>query len=876
MVFIFDANGNLCNSIPENVYEGSNEANTIVVVAPWTSGTQVYMSYQLPNSLYSEPVLLTEFDTSPLPEDLKANAWSIDIDDVITQSSGRVNFQFFAVTAGKILPSASVVAGGSAIIEATVNATIFATKVQYGGQYVFEYNGEVWRLDGNAVNLSDYGITLTSGVPQSDSTLTVTYKAGSVKRQATAIVSVPINKGNEIILPETPSQTIYDQILAALATVKDDISNLESNVSTLQGEVSTLQADVSTLQTDVSDIQTTISNREFESKALLPWDSTFTYKQGDTVFHNGLLFKLRATTNRGTEPTDYESRTATWVCVGVGKRSYLTGDIGGEIFNSYSSNVASGDYSHAEGRNTQAGGLASHAEGLNTIASGDYSHAEGGSCVATGNCSHAGGKDSGTSYEASFVHGTGVQGSGPNSAAFGKYNKNTQGVLFAIGDGSSTDDRKNAFEVKSDTIVSRNISFDGTNKMSEANKAILTGTDTLATQEWTQENAGKIDSISVNGKNVPADANKNVNLEVLEKTGGTISGNLSIQGNLNVAGTTVTQDTETLLVKDNIVVTNSDKAELVNLSGLAINKNANQTYGIMYDPTTDSVKLGLGTIDETGKFTFSENGNPVAVRADSSLLVDGHLIKWDATNNRFVDSGKSVDDFVLKGEIKQDYQIVTAEPEDKSQGKMIYEKSSGVTLGKGVVNKTLVDEFYSSPSDFLGKFSDGTATASDMENYEYLLSSSGGFVIGYINIGNLPELTQYVASSSSFDLLFKVNNGEEQTDTLTLDTSGVFYVGTKLTVLRTNKLGETTGVPDDYYTATIQDTEYFAVATTDTIQITKLKLGDAYINIDKGGSEGPFAIENLKIADGTQYKSLKDLIIGDISTVLDTINGEVI
>lgn len=346
----------------------------------------------------------------------------------------------------------------------------------------------------------------------------------------------------------------------------------------------------------------------------------------------------------------------------------------------------------------------------------------------------------------------------------------------------------------------------------------------------------------------------------LDKTGGTVSGNLSVQGNLNVAGTTVTKDTETLLVKDNIVVTNSDKAELLNLSGLAINKNANQTYGIMYDPTTDSVKLGLGSIDETGKFTFSENGNPVAVRADSSLLVDGHLIKWDATNNRFVDTGKSVDDFVLKGEIKQDYQIVTEEPTDKSQGKMIYEKSSGVTFGKGVVNKTLEEEFYSSPSDFFGKFSEGTATASDIENYEYLLSSSNGFVIGYINIGNLPELTQYVASSSSFDLLFKVNNGEEQTDTLTLDTNTGFYIGSKLSVLRTNKLGETTGVSDDYYSVTIQDTEYFAVATTDTIQITKLKLGDVYINIDKGGSEGPFAIANLKIADGTNYNSLKDLV----------------
>lgn len=161
----------------------------------------------------------------------------------------------------------------------------------------------------------------------------------------------------------------------------------------------------------------------------------------------------------------------------------------------------------------------------------------------------------------------------------------------------------------------------------------------------------------------------------LDKTGGTISGNLSVQGNLNVAGTTVTKDTETLLVKDNIVVTNSDKAELLNLSGLAINKNANQTYGIMYDPTTDSVKLGLGSIDETGKFTFSENGNPVAVRADSSLLVDGHLIKWDATNNRFVDSGKSAEDFVVL-----DNTTITKKADGKLQAVGLQDETDSKTL----------------------------------------------------------------------------------------------------------------------------------------------------------------------------------------------------
>ena len=372
----------------------------------------------------------------------------------------------------------------------------------------------------------------------------------------------------------------------------------------------------------------------------------------------------------------------------------------------------------------------------------------------------------------------------------------------------------------------------------------------------------------------------------LDKTGGTISGNLSVQGNLNVAGTTVTQDTETLLVKDNIIVTNSDKADLVNLSGLAINKNASQTYGIMYDPTTDSVKLGLGSIDETGKFTFSENGNPVAVRADSSLLVDGHLIKWDATNNRFVDSGKSVDDFVLKGEIKQDYQIVTAEPEDKSQGKMIYEKSSGATLGKAVVDKTAgAGQYYSIPDGigelFIKAATGGSITAEDVnavENFQYaLFNDTNGYVGGTVNLGFLPQLTQYLLSHNSVEIFYKINSGEEQSDLVVKPNNSATYIGNKLSLNKTQTLVKE--VDENYYIVDLSTDftpQSFKTDETDTVQITKLKLGDAYINIDKGGSEGPFAIENLKIADGTQYKPLKDLIIGDISTVLDAINGEVI
>ena len=73
----------------------------------------------------------------------------------------------------------------------------------------------------------------------------------------------------------------------------------------------------------------------------------------------------------------------------VGKK---TSD-GGEIFNDYAHNVASGQDSHAEGWGTTASGQDSHAEGSRTTASGDFSHAEGQDTIAYGEKSHAEGSE---------------------------------------------------------------------------------------------------------------------------------------------------------------------------------------------------------------------------------------------------------------------------------------------------------------------------------------------------------------------------------------------------------------------------------------------------------------------------------------------------
>ncbi len=126
-----------------------------------------------------------------------------------------------------------------------------------------------------------------------------------------------------------------------------------------------------------------------------------------------------------------------------------------------------------------------------------------------------------------------------------------------------------------------------------------------------------------------------------DKAGGTISGDVAIQGSLSVSGTTTTKDTETVQAESNILVTNKNGVDLIDLGGFAVKTDTINAYGIMYDPVGDGVKIGLGSFDENGKFTFLDGeAQFLATRADE--IADGNLVKWDAEKRMFVDSGVSL------------------------------------------------------------------------------------------------------------------------------------------------------------------------------------------------------------------------------------------
>lgn len=120
--------------------------------------------------------------------------------------------------------------------------------------------------------------------------------------------------------------------------------------------------------------------------------------------------------------------------------------------------------SHAEGNNTTSSGKYSHSEGYNTTSSNEYAHSEGHSTIASGLASHAEGLSTKAEGYATHTEGayteayyTGSHAEGNHTKTYreyqhvgGTYNYYKNNALYIVGNGTSDNDRKNAFEVLED------------------------------------------------------------------------------------------------------------------------------------------------------------------------------------------------------------------------------------------------------------------------------------------------------------------------------------------------------------------------------------------------------------------------------------------
>lgn len=148
MIFFINNSGTITNNLPEQVYQGSANANSIYLVAPFARNMTATVAFGLPNGVFTEPYNLAytgEITGFTDEQGTTYYGWSMEIPNDITVLYGTVIAQF-------------------------------------------------------------------------------TFYSGN-RRLATSSTTFTVGRGVPTILPETPTEDVYEQILQLISTIQQDLGN---------------------------------------------------------------------------------------------------------------------------------------------------------------------------------------------------------------------------------------------------------------------------------------------------------------------------------------------------------------------------------------------------------------------------------------------------------------------------------------------------------------------------------------------------------------------------------------------------------------------------------------------------------------------------
>lgn len=135
-------------------------------------------------------------------------------------------------------------------------------------------------------------------------------------------------------------------------------------------------------------------------------------------------------------------------------------------------------------------------------------------------------------------------------------------------------------------------------------------------------------------------------LKKLDRTGGTITGNLIVSGNLSVSGETSVIESTTLKVADKLIyVAKDNTSALTSPAGLITPKyDGTNDGGIVYD-NSGTAYVGDITLDSKGNVDVNNSDlQPIATRDVYSNFINGHKVKAEVDssqkNVKFIDGGK--------------------------------------------------------------------------------------------------------------------------------------------------------------------------------------------------------------------------------------------
>ena len=121
----------------------------------------------------------------------------------------------------------------------------------------------------------------------------------------------------------------------------------------------------------------------------------------------------------------------------------------------------------------------------------------------------------------------------------------------------------------------------------------------------------------------------------LDKAGGSVTGNLTIGGNLIVNGSTTSIDSTTLKVSDKLIeVAKDNTVKLTTPAGIVVPKYDGTSYGALVIDGDGNAQVGDVKLDSSGNIDVTNSD--LQILATREGLTDGNLVKWDDTKKTLV------------------------------------------------------------------------------------------------------------------------------------------------------------------------------------------------------------------------------------------------
>jgi len=111
MVIIANGQGTVTDIIPEHIYQGSNLANEIIFVAPFSESDNVLIAFNLPNGINLKQSLMVkkQLDNVVDGDGAHYNAWSYMLPASATEYRGEVTAQLYVMTGNATVATSSAV-----------------------------------------------------------------------------------------------------------------------------------------------------------------------------------------------------------------------------------------------------------------------------------------------------------------------------------------------------------------------------------------------------------------------------------------------------------------------------------------------------------------------------------------------------------------------------------------------------------------------------------------------------------------------------------------------------------------------------------------------------------------------------------------------